>query len=255
MTNAEREPQVLEAVVTLVDSLLDDFDVVDLLTDLTERCTQLLDVASAGLLLAGPDQQLHLMTATSGRTHDLELFQLQAHEGPCVDCHRTGVPVTVADLATAADRWPHFVPAAVAAGFASVHALPMRAAGTTIGALGLFGTTAGELRPADLTVGRALVHVATVALLQQHAPTPETVLPRVSQALTRQVVVEQAKGLVREHLDVTVDQALTMLRAYARTHGVHLTDVSRTLMSNRDARAQMLSSLRGIQATAGADEV
>lgn len=255
MTDAGRESRVLEAVVSLVNSLLDDFDTVDLLTELTEQCTALLDVASAGLLLVGPDRNLHLMTATSSRTRGLELFQLQTQEGPCLECYRTGAPVSVADLEAAVDRWPRFAPAAVEAGFASVHAVPMSAAGTVIGALGLFGTSVGALDPSDLTVGQTLAHVATVAILQDHAPTPDTVLPRLSQALTRQVVVEQAKGVVREILDVSLEHAMTLLRGYARARSTHLTDLSRTLMSDRDARASILADLRETTASPGGEAV
>ena len=166
-----RETRVLAAVVALVDSLLADFDVVELLTELTEHCAQLLDVASAGLLLADPRDQLHLMAATSDRTHDLELFQLQREEGPCLDCFAQGRPVSVADLRVEADRWPAFVQAATDAGFRSVHALPMRAGGTVLGTLGLFGTTIGELNASDLTVGQALAHVASVAILDASGAT------------------------------------------------------------------------------------
>src|ERR1700728_2448800 len=98
MTEAPRETRVLDAVVSIVDSLLDDFDVVDLLTGLTERCTELLDIEAAGFLLADPLNQLRLLAATSEQTRELELFQLQAEEGPCVDCYVTGQPVSVADV-------------------------------------------------------------------------------------------------------------------------------------------------------------
>ena len=156
MTETPRETQVLDAVVSLVDSLLDDFDVVDLLTELTERCADLLDVAAAGLLLADPLEQLRLLAATSEQARELELFQLQADEGPCVDCYLTGQPVSVADLHGAARRWPRFVPAALDAGFASVHAVPMRAAGIVLGALGLFGSQhrRAQPRPTCLSVRR-----------------------------------------------------------------------------------------------------
>ena len=133
VTEIPRETRVLDAVVSLVDSLLDDFDVVELLTELTEHCAQLLDVASAGLLLADPRHQLHLMAATSEQTHDLELFQLQADQGPCLDCYASGQPISVSDVQTEARRWPRFVAAATDAGFASVHAVPMRAAGNGSG--------------------------------------------------------------------------------------------------------------------------
>ncbi len=141
MTDTPRETRVLDAVVSLVDTLLVDFDVVDLLTELTERCAELLDIASAGFLLADPLKQLRLVAVTSEQARELELFQLQADEGPCVDCFVTGQPVSVANLQTEAKRWPRFVPTALDAGFASVHAVPMRAAGLVLGALGLFGTT------------------------------------------------------------------------------------------------------------------
>jgi transcriptional regulator with GAF, ATPase, and Fis domain len=238
-----REARVLDAVTTMVDSLLADFDVVELLTDLTERCVQLLDVAAAGLLLADPRQKLHVMAATSDRTEELELFQLQADEGPCLDCFATGSPVSIADLSTAAGRWPLFVPAARDAGFVSVHAVPMRAAGTVLGALGLFGTRVGALDEADLLVGRSLAHIASVTIVQEQAPTREVVLPRLRTALASRVVVEQAKGFLRARLDITVTAAFVLLRSYARTSGTHLTDVARRLITEPTTRPELLLAL------------
>src|ERR1700748_3282631 len=145
VTEPPRETRVLDAVVSLVDSLLGDFDVVDLLTELTQRCAQLLNVGSVGLLIPDRLDQLRLFAATTEETRNLELFQLQADEVPCVDCYFSGQPVSVADLNAEADRWPTFVPAALDAGFASVHAVPMRAAGIVLGAVGLFGTRPGAL--------------------------------------------------------------------------------------------------------------
>jgi transcriptional regulator with GAF, ATPase, and Fis domain len=243
MTETPRETRVLDAVVSLVDSLLDDFDVVDLLTELTERCAQLLDVESGGLLLADPLEQLRVFAATSEETRELELFQLQAEQGPCVECYSSGEPVSVADLRAEADRWPRFVPAAIDAGFASVHAVPMRAAGIVMGALGLFGARPGALSDADLLVAQTLAHVASVAILQEHPPTPSTVMPQLRSALTSRILVEQAKGFLRESLDVSVEQAFQLLRGYSRTHGEHLTGVARRLMTDRQSRPMLLAAL------------
>jgi hypothetical protein len=243
MTETPRETRVLEAVVSLVDSLLYDFDVVDLLTELTERCAQLLDVEAAGLLLVDPLEQLRLLAATSGETRELELFQLQADEGPCVECYSSGQPVSVAELQAEADRWPRFVPAAQHAGFASVHAVPMRAAGTVMGALGLFGGRPGALSDADLLVAQTLAHIASVAILQEHPPTPATVMPQLRNAMTSRILVEQAKGFLRETLDVSVEQAFQLLRGYARTNGEHLTDVARRLMTDRRSRPVLIAAL------------
>lgn len=243
MTNGDREARVLDAVVTLVDSLLNDFDLVDLLTDLTEQCASLLDVSSAGLLLADPRQRLRLMASTSDRTEAIELFQLQTDEGPCRDCYASGEPVSIADLSVAVERWPQFVPAALEAGFASVHALPMRAAGRVLGALGLFGTEVGELNEADLVVAHSLAHVASVAIVQGHAPTPEAVLPQLSRALASSVVVEQAKGFVRERLDLNVSDAFALLRRYSKQSDTHLSEVARQLVSEPAARPRIMSTL------------
>jgi GAF domain-containing protein len=243
MTDTPRETRVLDAVVSLVDTLLVDFDVVDLLTELTERCAQLLDIESAGILLADPLEQLRLLAATSEQAREIELFQLQAEQGPCVDCYATGQPVSVADLKAATERWPRFVPAAIDAGFASVHAVPMRAAGIVLGALGLFGTRPGELNDADLLVGQTLAHIASVAILQEHAPTPSTVMPQMRSALTRRVLVEQAKGFLRETLDVSVEEAFALLRTYARFRGDHLTEVARRLMTDRHSRPVLLEQI------------
>ena len=243
MTDTPRETQVLDAVVSLVDSLLDDFDVVELLTELTERCAQLLDIAAAGLLLADPLGQLRLLAATSKQTWELELFQLQADEGPCVDCYSTGQPVSVADLSLATDRWPRFIPAAREAGVASVHALPMRAAGLVLGSLGLFGNSPGELTESDLLLGQTLAHIACVAILQELPPTPATVIPQLRAALTHHIVVEQAKGFLRERLDISVNEAFSLLRRYARVSGDHLTDVARQLMTEPGSRSALLERM------------
>lgn len=243
MTENQREAAVLDAVVSLVDSLLVDFDVVDLLTELTERCAQLLDVAAAGFLLADPLGRLHLLAATTEQARELELFQLQADQGPCMDCFATGEPVSVADLGRADARWPRFVPAARDAGFASVHAVPMRAAGMVLGALGLFGTESGELDDADRLVAQTLAHIACVAILEERAPTPQTVISRLQVALQQRVVVEQAKGFLRQALDVSMEDAFTILRSYAQTHGQHLSAIARQLMTDRHARPVLVAGI------------
>jgi hypothetical protein len=248
VTENLRETRVLEAVASLVDSLLDDFDIVDLLTDLTEQCTELLDVAAAGLLLADPRRQLHLMAATSEATRELELFQLQADQGPCLDCYGSGTPVSVPDVQTEAARWPRFASTATDAGFVSVHAVPMRAAGTVLGALGLFGTRVGALNDADLLVAQTLAHIACVAILQEHPLTPATVLPHSRTALTSRVFIEQAKGFLSQRLDVSVQDAFVLLRRYARTRGEHLSEVSRRLISEPEARPAILAAMTRIAA-------
>src|SRR5450755_3801411 len=167
--STDREREITRAFVSIANSMAEGADVVDLLSGLTSDCARLLDVASAGLLLADGHGALHVLAASSERTRDLEMYQLQREQGPCLDCYRTGAPVKVDDLAAAAERWPYFVEAALAAGFASVHAVPLRLRDTVLGALNLFGAQVGPLQPDDLDLAQALAHVASIALVADRA--------------------------------------------------------------------------------------
>jgi hypothetical protein len=243
MTGKGREPEVVDAFVSLTDSLLDDFDAVDLLTRLTGECARLLDVTSAGLLLADARGELHVLAATSDEMQELELFQIQRDEGPCRDCYHAGEPVSVEDLQAEEARWPQFVPAAVESGFASVHAVPMRARRTVLGVLGLFGASVGRLNAEDLALAQALAHVATVALLQDHSAPIDTFVPRFQAVLHSRGVVEQAKGVIYETYGLSMGAAFGRLRDYAQEHDEHLTDVARKVVARPSGTNAVLRAL------------
>jgi transcriptional regulator with GAF, ATPase, and Fis domain len=236
-----REKDVTQAFVALASSLVTGHDVVDLLNDLVNDCARLLDVASAGLLLADGRGVLHVLAASSQRTHHLEVFQVQREEGPCLDCYRDAAPVSVPDLEQMADRWPQFVKAARMAGFASVHALPMRMRDHTLGALGLFGTTAGALNDDDLTLGQALADVASVALIQDKVAADRTAVnAQLQTALTSRVVIEQAKGVLAQQGNTDMAEAFGVLRRYSRDHNLRLTDVASATVSRTLPAQQLL---------------
>src|SRR6188472_1679986 len=94
-----REAMLARTLVQLADTLVADYDVIELLTVLTDCCVDVLDVDAAGIMLAGPDGQLRVMASSSEAMRVLELFEVQAQEGPCLDSHRTGVAVVNHDLA------------------------------------------------------------------------------------------------------------------------------------------------------------
>jgi transcriptional regulator with GAF, ATPase, and Fis domain len=228
------EIQLADVFVEMADTLVDDFDVIDFLHVLTERCVQLLDVSAAGLLLTDGQAALQVVAASSERTRLLELFQLQADQGPCVDCFRTGQPVSVADLHSAG-RWPRFTAAAAEVGFAAVHALPMRLRTEVIGALNLFETNPGTLDEGKLHVGQALADVATIGLLQQRAIHRRDVLTEQLQtALNRGVLIEQAKGVLAERLDLDVAEAFTLLRNDARRRNRRLSELAQAIVDGSE---------------------
>lgn len=228
-------------LVELADTLVDDFDVVDLLTLLTDRCLDAFDVQAAGLMLAAPiGSDLRVMASSSAAMHDLEVFEIQASDGPCIDCYRTGEAVLNVVLDDAAHRWPMFAPVALAAGFCSVSAMPMRLRGTTIGALNLFRTASSSLDDTDLSAARAFADVATIAILQHHAAVDARHLnDQLNHALNSRVLIEQAKGMLAERSNIDIDEAFRRLRSHARNHNLRLVAVAQDLLDGNVSAATM----------------
>jgi transcriptional regulator with GAF, ATPase, and Fis domain len=217
-----------DTFVDLADTLVAEFDVIDFLHLLTDRSVALLAASAAGVVLADPRGQLRVAAASSEAAELVELFQLQNDQGPCLDCFRTGRPVTAADLAGPDQPWPRFAAAANAAGFGAVQALPMRLREQVIGALNLFAAAPGPFSPGSLRIGQALADVATIGLLQERQLRySETIAEQLQSALNSRVVIEQAKGKLAERYDLDMDQAFTLLRDHARTTNQRLTDLAR----------------------------
>lgn len=218
-TRAER---VSAAFVKLTDTLVADYDVVDLLHTLVEESVGLLDVAAAGLLLAGPTGELQVVASTSEESRLVEILQLQAGAGPCVECYRTGKAVAMDNIANHPE-WPAFRQAALAQGFGSVHAMPLRVHGRTIGAMGLFGAQEGALSAEDCAIGQALADVATITLMQERTlREAELVNEQLQRALNTRVLIEQAKGVIAHTAGVDMDEAFNRLRRHARAHSQSL---------------------------------
>jgi GAF domain-containing protein len=240
-----REREISRAFVTLASSLANGYDVVDLLSGLTADCAHLLDVASAGLLLADGRGVLHVMAASSERTRQLEVFQVQRADGPCRDCFLDGSPVSAPDLHEEAERWPQFVPAALDAGFVSVHAVPMRLRDNLLGALGLFGTTVGSLSPDDLSLAQALADVASVALVQDKVTSDQkSVNEQLQAALNSRIVLEQAKGVLAQQGSLQMEEAFAVLRRYARNNNLRLTAVAEAVVARRLSAQQLVEHSR-----------
>ena len=221
-----------DTFVELADTMVADFDIIDFLHLLTDRAVRLLAVSAAGVVLADPRGELRVAAASSEEAGLLELFQLQNDQGPCLECFRTGRPVTATGLAGPAPRWPRFAQAAAQAGFATVEALPMRLRDQVIGALNLFRAEPGPFEAADLRIAQALADVPTIGLLhERNVRRREAVSEQLKGALNSRVAIEQAKGKLAERLGIDMDRAFRMLRDYARNTNQHLTDVARDFVT------------------------
>ncbi len=235
-----RESLVVATLVELADNLVDNFDVIDILTMLSRRSVEAIDVDAAGVMLALPGGELQFVASSSESMKVLELFQIQSNEGPCVDCFTSGAAVVNQSLVVPDDRWPRFTPRAVDLGFRSVHCLPMRLRGRTLGALNLFRARTGGVSSEDIVVAQGLADIATIAILQhQTSQTAQRINDQLNFALNSRIIIEQAKGMVSQAAQCDMDAAFAQLRAHARNHNYRLTDVATMIVTGTVAITEL----------------
>lgn len=235
-----REQRLAQVFVELADTLVDEFDVIDLLHTLCERSVELLQADAAGLILADQRSVLHVMASTTEEANLLELFVLQNDEGPCLDCYSTGRQMVNIDLDEVKERWPRFRAATTAAGYRSTHAIPLRLRGQTIGVLNLFCTDRTTLGDADVNLGQALCDIATVGLLQERAVRRGEVLAeQLQSALNSRITLEQAKGILSERAGIGVDDAFTQMRAHARRNHLQLSAVAGAVIDGTTTASEL----------------
>jgi GAF domain-containing protein len=227
-----REQLLSRAFVGLADTLVDDYDIIELLDRLVSYSVELLAADAAGILLADSQRTLQVAACSREDANVMELLQLQADEGPCPECFSTGAPVSIPDLTDAAGRWPVFVAAVAERGaYRSVHALPLRLRSETIGTMNLFHGQPGALPDGDLMLGQALADVATIGIMSKRAIRHSKVLTEQLQtALNHRVIIEQAKGVLAHHGGLSMNAAFDRLRRYARTHNARLSEVARKVV-------------------------
>ncbi|ROP74031.1 GAF and ANTAR domain-containing protein [Curtobacterium sp. PhB115] len=234
MTVAGRETRIVETFATLADTLVDAYDVVELLQTLVETCTEVLDIDAAGILLANDDQELEVIASTSEASRLVEVLQLDAEAGPCMTAFASGRAVACPDIADSPAEWAEFRAGALALGIHSVHAVPLRLRSTVIGTLNLFGAVAGALDESDLRIARALADVATIGILHERTLREhEVVRQQLQRAIGSREVIEQAKGVVSHLRGVSIEDAFAVIRSHATDHHEPLSEVARAIVERR----------------------
>lgn len=237
-TNMDNYGRLAQAFVGLADTLVEDYDAVELAQQLIESCMLLLPISAAGVLIGDPRGQLHVLASSSEETRLLELLQVEADLGPCLLAYRTGEQVVVDDLRLDSQRWPEFACQADEYNYRSVCALPLRLREERVGALNLFRDEVGALAPSDVAVGQALADVATIGILHQRIlMKADLINQQLQAALNSRIVIEQAKGVVAERANVGMEQAFELLRAHARRTRQRLADIALAVVENGDTTA------------------
>lgn len=213
-----RESQLVHTFVTLADSLVDEYDIIDLLQTLVDRATTLFDAVAAGILLGPSDRELQVIVSTSERSRFIGMMQLRAGQGPCVEAVTTGEVVSVSNMSEIRGRWPLFVSEAQDSGYVSMHAIPLRLRDVTIGSLNLFRDHEGVLNDTDAVAARGLADVATISIVQERTIRSAGVArEQLQRALDSRVLIEQAKGVISHTHRIDMDTAYQLIRHHARS--------------------------------------
>ncbi|MBC7441867.1 MAG: GAF and ANTAR domain-containing protein [Ramlibacter sp.] len=233
MVTRTREGQLVETFVTLADTLVVGYDVVDLLHTLVETCATLFEASAVGIILtAGDDIDLEVVASTNERSRLIEILQLRTGNGPCVECYSTGKPVAIPGLDVLEPAWPRFRAGALELGFKSMHSVPLRLRATTIGSLNLFWDRLGGLGAEDLSTVQALADTATIGILQERAiRESDMARSQLQYALSSRVLIEHAKGVVAFTHTVNMDGAFNLLRQYARSNSLPLNEVAERIVN------------------------
>lgn len=227
-----RDARVVSTLLELTDNLVDDYDVIDVLTVVSERCVELLDVAAACVTIAPDHDALHTVAVSSSAPTSDDILRLQAGEGPSLECYRSGRALTNVVLRRDDPRWPSFSSRALDLGFAMIHCLPLRLRGSNVGTLNLFATSDVAMDVTTLNVARGLADIATIAILQHRATLDASVLAdRLSYALNSRITIEKAKGMVSQFVDCALDEAFDIVHEFAKRNSLRLTDVATSLVS------------------------
>lgn len=241
-----REEWLARTLIEMSDTLVTEFDLVDFLSLLAERCVELLEAGEVGLMLGDAGGRLRVMASSTERLRMVELFEVQNAEGPCLDCYRSGQQILNQPLDAARDRWPSFAPMATAAGFTMVHALPLRLRAQVIGAMNVFHLDTRILSPLEANLSQALADAATIGILQERAVGRATGLAgQLQHALNTRIIIEQAKGMLGERLSMGTDEAFAILRSYARGHNLRAADVAARVLDG-DLAADAVGSAQGL---------
>lgn len=253
MNRPTREVRLIHAFTALTDALTKTYDTDDLLHTLLIECTRLISVDASGILILGQNGELQLVAATGEKTALVEVMQIDADAGPCVESVGSGRPVAVDDMRDDNGRWPRFRAAALNVGFRSVYAVPMSLRGETIGAMNLFSRNIGPLSENDAALAQSLAAVATIGIMHERILRESSaVTAQLQRALNSRILIEQAKGVLAATTALEIDDAFSAMRSFARSNSISIRTVASEIIAKSiDIEALVLHA----QQTAASDLV
>ncbi|CAN5907388.1 GAF and ANTAR domain-containing protein [soil metagenome] len=219
-----------QVLTRFAGTLVEGYDLADVLERVGADIRSVLDVAGAGVMLGDDDGNLRFTSTSDSVLEKLEALQIELDEGPCLRAYRSGEIVVATDLSTD-ERFPDFGSRAVDAGMSAVYSFPMHIEEAVFGALNLYRREPGDFTDDQVEVGQTFANVATSYLSNARDSEQQTLLTKQLQhALNSRVLIEQAKGFVSARTDLDLPDAFGLIRSYARRNQVKVRDVARDLL-------------------------
>lgn len=237
-------PSLVNTVIEAMEALVQDFDYVDLASSLVSSAIDLLGADAVGVMISDTSQLLHVVAASDEDMRTLEVFEIQADEGPCLDCWYSGQLVTSVDLVSDT-RWGIFRHRAVDMGFRSALAAPLRQRDYNIGALNVLWTQPNAVSDHAIQAARALADLAAIGLTTRAVPSEATFLAeQIQLTINARVTIEQAKGMLAEQDKTNLNAAYNLLRDYSRASRSLLIDTAERVI-NREITARQMREVSG----------
>lgn len=248
MMNAKEPPAVgpslAGTVIEAMEAMVQDFDYVDLASSLVSSAIDLLEADAVGVMISDTTKLLHVVAASDEDMRTLEIFEIQADEGPCLDSWYSGRLVTSDDLAND-DRWDTFRPRALDLGFRSALGAPMRLRDHNIGALNVLWRKPDAATSRVIQAAQALADLAALGLTSRAVPSEATFLAeQIQQTINARVTIEQAKGMLAEQDNTDMNSAYNLMRDYSRVSGSHLIDTAERVTRRELSAARMRDAAR-----------
>lgn len=229
-------PSLTSTVIQAMEAMVRDFDYVDLASSLVSSAIDLLDADAVGVMISDTAQLLHVVAASDEDMRTLEIFEIQADEGPCLDCWYSGRLVTSDDL-EGDQRWDVFRRRALDLGFRSALAAPLRIRDHSIGALNVLWKRTDAATSREIQAAQALADLAALGLTSKAVPSEATFLAdQIQRTISARVTIEQAKGMLAEQDGTDMNTAYGLMRDYSRASGFHLIETAERVI-RRDLTA------------------
>ncbi len=215
-------------------SIVNPFDLDELLHRLMGHATQVIDAAGAGVMLAGEQGDLEFVAASEQRVVEAEQHQAKLKSGACFEAYATNRIVTVDDLSTDR-RWPDYAQRVASLGLCSVLGVPMNAFGQTIGVINFYREAPSHWSPEDVDTAEIITSMgAGYVLSANHLRAQHTLSEQLHAAIRSRDIIGQAKGVIMAREDVNADTAFQMLRQRSQDQKRRLRDLAQEIVADHE---------------------